>query len=172
MKFIPNDRPVSYVSEGISCGKQGCRKCPHGPYWYAYWKSDTGKTVKGYVGRALNVDSARGLRAEPPPAEAEPPPPPPPRDLNGRPPAAPAAAGNSLGTPEERSARSRVAQARVEARSYMRPLRSLGREAARKKVWNRIAAIRSRGLATQDLIDALRAEFRALCLAEGWAPPK
>lgn len=25
-----------YKLENIPCGKDNCRKCPHGPYWYAY----------------------------------------------------------------------------------------------------------------------------------------
>lgn len=43
---------LSYRQEEVRCGKQGCTRCPHGPYWYAYWKED-GRTRKRYIGRHL-----------------------------------------------------------------------------------------------------------------------
>ena len=43
---------VSYRQEHVRCGKDGCRSCPHGPYWYAYWK-EQGRTRKQYIGRHL-----------------------------------------------------------------------------------------------------------------------
>lgn len=43
---------VSYRQEHVRCGKAGCTSCPHGPYWYAYWKEE-GRTRKQYVGRHL-----------------------------------------------------------------------------------------------------------------------
>lgn len=43
---------LSYRQEHVRCGKESCRSCPHGPYWYAYWKED-GRTRKRYVGRHL-----------------------------------------------------------------------------------------------------------------------
>ncbi len=43
---------VSYRQEHVTCGKDGCTKCPHGPYWYAYWKQD-GRTRSQYIGRHL-----------------------------------------------------------------------------------------------------------------------
>ncbi|HEY7705514.1 MAG TPA: hypothetical protein VID03_11895 [Acidimicrobiia bacterium] len=39
----------------VKCGKPGCRSCPHGPYWYAYW-TDQGKRRSRYVGRLLDPD--------------------------------------------------------------------------------------------------------------------
>jgi hypothetical protein len=45
-------RGLSYRQEHVRCGKDGCRTCPHGPYWYAYWKED-GRTRKRYIGRQL-----------------------------------------------------------------------------------------------------------------------
>jgi hypothetical protein len=36
--------------EFIKCGKDSCLKCPHGPYFYAYWKDENGKLRKRYVG--------------------------------------------------------------------------------------------------------------------------
>ncbi len=35
--------------ERIRCGKS-CLMCPHGPYYYAYWKEDNGKLKKKYIG--------------------------------------------------------------------------------------------------------------------------
>ncbi|MDQ4125013.1 MAG: hypothetical protein M3134_05370, partial [Actinomycetota bacterium] len=32
--------PVTYRLESVKCGKPGCTKCPHGPYWYAYWREE------------------------------------------------------------------------------------------------------------------------------------
>lgn len=34
----------------VKCGKDGCTKCPHGPYWYAYWRED-GVRRSRYLGR-------------------------------------------------------------------------------------------------------------------------
>ncbi|MFP4149914.1 MAG: hypothetical protein ACLFUG_01880 [Nitriliruptoraceae bacterium] len=53
----PRDEPglpptLTYRQEEVRCGKPGCRSCPHGPYWYAYWKED-GRTRKRYIGRTL-----------------------------------------------------------------------------------------------------------------------
>ena len=50
-------------SEWVKCGKK-CSGCPHGPYWYAYWRAE-GKLHKRYIGK--------GKPAEPEPAEPEPP---------------------------------------------------------------------------------------------------
>lgn len=46
---------VTLQLELIYCGK--CKQCPHGPYWYAYWKVEdprTGaltRTVSAYIGK-------------------------------------------------------------------------------------------------------------------------
>lgn len=37
----------------VRCGKDGCTKCPHGPYWYAYWTED-GRRRSRYIGRLLD----------------------------------------------------------------------------------------------------------------------
>lgn len=42
---------VTYRLEWVLCGK-GCKGCPHGPYWYCYWKED-GKTKSKYIGKTL-----------------------------------------------------------------------------------------------------------------------
>ncbi len=41
--------PVTYRLESVRCGKPGCTKCPHGPYWYAYYRED-GKVRSRYIG--------------------------------------------------------------------------------------------------------------------------
>jgi hypothetical protein len=43
---------VTFRQEMVKCGKQGCTRCPHGPYWYAYWRED-GRTRSRYVGKEL-----------------------------------------------------------------------------------------------------------------------
>ena len=54
---------VSYRLEHVSCGKPGCSKCPHGPYWYAYWR-EGGKVRSRYIGRKLTAGElkVRGTR--------------------------------------------------------------------------------------------------------------
>lgn len=47
---------ISMRQQMVRCGKQGCTKCPHGPYWYAYWTED-GKRRSRYVGRLLDDES-------------------------------------------------------------------------------------------------------------------
>lgn len=53
----PEDEPglpptLTYRQEQVRCGKRTCTTCPHGPYWYAYWK-EGGRTRKRYIGRYL-----------------------------------------------------------------------------------------------------------------------
>lgn len=43
---------VTYRLESVRCGKPNCRSCPHGPYWYAYFRE--GKRLRSrYIGREL-----------------------------------------------------------------------------------------------------------------------
>jgi hypothetical protein len=44
----------------VRCGKESCTRCPHGPYWYAYWW-EGGKRRSRYVGKLdeEKVNSAR-----------------------------------------------------------------------------------------------------------------
>lgn len=51
----PRLRKVTYRQEHVRCGKERCRSCPHGPYWYAYWKEE-GRTRSRYIGRHLPGD--------------------------------------------------------------------------------------------------------------------
>jgi hypothetical protein len=62
---VPGVPPVQYRQQRIRCGKD-CAACPHGPYWYAYWKED-GRTRSQYIGRELPADVRRLLQT----AEAE-----------------------------------------------------------------------------------------------------
>ncbi len=43
---------VTYRRESVKCGKPGCTKCPHGPYWYAYYREE-GKVRSRYIGPDL-----------------------------------------------------------------------------------------------------------------------
>jgi hypothetical protein len=43
---------LRYRQDMVRCGRSTCTRCPHGPYWYAYWKED-GRTRKRYIGRHL-----------------------------------------------------------------------------------------------------------------------
>ena len=45
-KDIPSSATIR--EERIKCGKS-CLMCPHGPYYYAYWK-ENGKLKKKYIG--------------------------------------------------------------------------------------------------------------------------
>jgi hypothetical protein len=50
--MVAADPQVTVRSQFVRCGKTGCTRCPHGPYWYAYWRED-GKRRSRYVGRLL-----------------------------------------------------------------------------------------------------------------------
>lgn len=56
-------RGVTLQLEKVYCGKNGCRRCPHGPYWYAYW-SQGGRTRTAYVGKRVQkaVEFAHAVR--------------------------------------------------------------------------------------------------------------
>ncbi len=41
---------VHLRSQYVKCGKRNCTRCPHGPYWYAYWTED-GRRRSRYVGK-------------------------------------------------------------------------------------------------------------------------
>jgi len=43
---------VGYRLQSVRCGKPGCTRCPHGPYWYAYWR-EGGRVRSRYIGRDL-----------------------------------------------------------------------------------------------------------------------
>ncbi len=51
-----SEHNVSMRRQMVRCGKSDCTKCPHGPYWYAYWTED-GRRRSKYVGRLLDEES-------------------------------------------------------------------------------------------------------------------
>jgi hypothetical protein len=53
--------PVTYRLETVRCGKSGCKSCPHGPYWYAYFR-DGGRLRSRYIGRELPEGVVDALR--------------------------------------------------------------------------------------------------------------
>jgi hypothetical protein len=48
---VPGSQKVTYRLEEVKCGKATCTRCPHGPYWYAYWRED-GRVRSRYLGSA------------------------------------------------------------------------------------------------------------------------
>jgi hypothetical protein len=55
------DPEVTYRLETVKCGKPNCRSCPHGPYWYAYYREGA-KLKSRYIGRELPEDVQDVLR--------------------------------------------------------------------------------------------------------------
>ncbi|REK19854.1 MAG: hypothetical protein DWQ40_06270 [Actinobacteria bacterium] len=51
-----NEPEVSLRQQEVRCGKRGCTKCPHGPYWYAYW-TENGRRRSRYIGRLLDEET-------------------------------------------------------------------------------------------------------------------
>lgn len=58
---VPDGTKISYRREEVRCGKSNCTRCPHGPYWYAYWR-EGGRLRSKYLGSA----KAREPRLPPP----------------------------------------------------------------------------------------------------------
>ena|SRR5437660_1464788 len=48
----PAEGKVTYRQEHVRCGRDNCTRCPHGPYWYAYWRED-GRLRSRYIGKEL-----------------------------------------------------------------------------------------------------------------------
>lgn len=46
---------VKLRQQNVRCGKSNCSRCPHGPYWYAYWRED-GQRRSKYVGKLLEEE--------------------------------------------------------------------------------------------------------------------
>jgi len=52
-----DDHPeVKLRQQSVRCGKAGCTRCPHGPYWYAYW-TEEGTRRSRYLGRLLDEEA-------------------------------------------------------------------------------------------------------------------
>ena len=48
----PLQSGVTYRQEFVRCGRPNCKSCPHGPYWYAYFRE--GKRLRSrYIGPDL-----------------------------------------------------------------------------------------------------------------------
>jgi hypothetical protein len=43
---------VTFRQEMVRCGRATCGRCPHGPYWYAYWR-EGGRLRSRYIGKRL-----------------------------------------------------------------------------------------------------------------------
>lgn len=43
---------ITYQLEAVRCGKETCKKCPHGPYWYSYQRVGS-RVVSDYIGKRL-----------------------------------------------------------------------------------------------------------------------
>lgn len=54
---------ITFRYETVRCGKENCSRCPHGPYWYAYWK-DNGRTRSRYIGRSLPSPARQSYEAK------------------------------------------------------------------------------------------------------------
>jgi hypothetical protein len=48
---------VRLRKQHVRCGKSNCTRCPHGPYWYAYW-TEGGKRRSKYLGKLADVPEA------------------------------------------------------------------------------------------------------------------
>lgn len=57
-KIPPAKSKVSYLLQTRRCSKVGCAGCPHGPYWYAYWR-EGGKLHSAYVGKERPDEQGR-----------------------------------------------------------------------------------------------------------------
>jgi hypothetical protein len=54
--LTPGEDPdVRLRRQWVRCGKPNCSSCPHGPYWYAYWR-ENGRRRSRYVGRLLEEE--------------------------------------------------------------------------------------------------------------------
>jgi hypothetical protein len=61
-QVFPGSGPeVKLRKQMVRCGKPTCGRCPHGPYWYAYWTED-GRRRSKYVGRLQDLPERAGSR--------------------------------------------------------------------------------------------------------------
>ena len=54
---VPAPEGASFRKEYVRCGKPGCKSCPHGPYWYAYYR-EGGRLKSRYIGRELEPSTS------------------------------------------------------------------------------------------------------------------
>jgi hypothetical protein len=57
----PQKIKETYELQLIKCGKATCKRCPHGPYWYAFWQIH-GRTRSRYIGQLLPEDIKEEIR--------------------------------------------------------------------------------------------------------------
>ena len=43
---------ITFQQKYIKCKKKNCSRCPHGPYWYAFYR-DGSKVKSVYIGKTL-----------------------------------------------------------------------------------------------------------------------
>lgn len=64
---------VKLRHRAVKCGKETCTRCPHGPYWYAYWWQD-GERRSRYLGKLDDLPElapdAAGEKASPTASDA------------------------------------------------------------------------------------------------------
>ena len=53
--FPASGPEVKLRAQHVKCGKSNCTRCPHGPYWYAYWWED-GRRRSRYVGKLEDLE--------------------------------------------------------------------------------------------------------------------
>lgn len=46
------NKTKTIYQQWVRCKRTDCRKCPHGPYWYANWV-DNGRRFHKYLGKVL-----------------------------------------------------------------------------------------------------------------------
>jgi hypothetical protein len=54
MDFSDGAPDVKLRQRAVRCGKASCTRCPHGPYWYAYWW-ENGKRRSRYLGKLDDI---------------------------------------------------------------------------------------------------------------------
>jgi hypothetical protein len=55
---------VTFRQESVKCGRRNCARCPHGPYWYAYWR-ERGRLRSRYIGKQLPSVPAHAVEPQP-----------------------------------------------------------------------------------------------------------
>ncbi len=53
---VGDEPKVRLRRQMVRCGKPACTKCPHGPYWYAYW-TEGGRRRSRYLGKLLDEEA-------------------------------------------------------------------------------------------------------------------
>ena len=53
-RFTINTELIGTAGRKVRCGKESCTRCPHGPYWYAYW-TEEGRRRSRYIGKLDDI---------------------------------------------------------------------------------------------------------------------